>query len=115
MTVLMPPADRSSAPRAGLAPERLALRDGVTAIAKETRKTPAVSINLAVRAGSICDPDDALGAMHLMARLLDRGTAERSADDIADALDSRGISVSTSVTRHLCSIVCTCLAEDFEA
>jgi zinc protease len=97
----------------GLAPVRTVLDNGVVVIAKETRMTPAVTINLAVRAGSICDPADAPGATYLLSRVVDRGTATRSADDIAGELDSRGLALSTTVTRHVFSIVCTCLSEDF--
>ena len=98
----------------GLAPARATLDNGVTVIAKETRKTPAVAIHLGVRAGSICDPDDAPGASYLLARVIDRGTANRSAEDIAEEIDSRGISLTINVTRHLFSVVCTCLSKDFE-
>ena len=99
---------------AGLAPVRTVLPNGVVVIAKETKAIPAVTINLAVRAGSICDPQDARGAVHLISKVIDRGTVNRSAADIAEDLDSRGITLSTSVTRHLLSLACTCLAEHFE-
>ena len=102
----------------GLSPARTALANGVVVLAKQTRTMPAVTINLGIRAGSVCDPADAPGAMYLLSRVIDRGTSgetPRSADDIAEALDSRGISLGVSVTRHLFSVVCTCLAEDFEA
>ena len=72
-----------------------------------------MTINIAVKAGSICDPPDAPGAMYLLSKLIDRGTQRRSADDIAEALDSRGISLGITVTRHLFSFICTCLADDF--
>jgi zinc protease len=99
----------------GLAPSRVQLPNGSTVVAKETRKTPAVSINVAIRAGSICDPADALGATYVLSRVIDRGTATRSADAIAEELDGRGVSLTISVTRHLFSLVCTCLADDFES
>src|SRR5439155_1413155 len=83
------------------------LDNGVVVIAKETRMTPAVTINLAVRAGSICDPADAPGATYLLSRVVDRGSTTRSADDIAGELDSRGLALSTTVTRHVFSMVCT--------
>ena len=83
-------------------------------IAKRTRTTPAVTINIGIRAGSVCDPADASGAMYMLSKLIDRGTATRSADDIAEALDSRGISLGITVTRHLFSFICTCLADDFD-
>jgi zinc protease len=98
----------------GLAPVRTVLRNGVTVVAKETRKTPAVSINVAVRAGSIGDPLEAPGATYLLSRVIDRGTRTRSAAEIAEALDDRGISLAVIVTRHLFTLYCTCLAEDFD-
>ena len=98
----------------GLAPARNVLDNGVVLLAKQTRTTPAVSINLAVRAGSVCDPADAPGLMWLLSRVIDRGTVTRSAADIAEDLDARGITLGINVTRHLTSLTCTCLAEDFD-
>jgi zinc protease len=101
-------------PAARLAPARVVLDNGVVVIAKETRKTPAVTIHLAVHAGSVCDPADATGASYLLSRVIDRGTTRRSAADIAEGLESRGTSITIAVNRHLLSLVCSCLAEDFE-
>jgi zinc protease len=98
----------------GLRPARTTLDNGVVTLVKETRKTPIVAINLAVRAGSICDPPAASGAMNLLARVIDRGTESRSGAEIADELDNCGVSLSILVTRHQFSLVCTCLVDDFE-
>jgi zinc protease len=102
-------------PRSGLAPVRTQLPNGVVVIAKESQTIPAITINLAMRAGSICDPPGASGAVHLLSRVVDRGTATRSTADIAEELDSRGITLTITVTRHVLSLVCTCLSEDFDA
>jgi zinc protease len=99
---------------AGLAPTRGVLDNGAVFLGKETHTTPAVTINLGLRAGSICDPSGAPGAMWLLSRVIDRGTGSRSALDIAGELDSRGVTLTVAVTRHVFSLVCTCLAEDFE-
>jgi len=99
--------------RPGIDPVRSTLDNGIVVLAKQTRTTPAVTINIALKAGSICDPPDAPGATYLLSKLIDRGTERRSADDIAEALDSRGISLGVTVTRHLFSLICTCLADDF--
>ena len=98
----------------GLAPTRVVLDNGAVFLAKETTTTPAVSISLAVRAGSASDPPDAEGTTWLLSRVIDRGTASRSAGEIAEDLDHRGITLSISVTRHLFSIACTCLSADFD-
>ncbi len=98
----------------GLAPSRVLLDNGAVILAKEARTTPAVSISLAVRAGSVHDPPGAEGTTWLLSRVIDRGTEARPASQIAEELDGRGITLSISVTRHLFSIACTCLAEDFD-
>jgi zinc protease len=97
-----------------LNPSRTVLENGVSVLAKEARSTPSVAISLAMRAGSAGDPAGAEGTAWLLSRVIDRGTVSRSAADIAEALDSRGISVNIGVTRHLFSLTCTCLVEDFE-
>jgi zinc protease len=99
----------------GLSPTRTAFDNGAVFVGKQTLTTPAVAISLAMRAGSICDPPDAAGATWLLSRVIDRGTVRRSAAEIADELDRRGISVAVAVTRHILSLSCTCLAEDFDA
>ena len=99
----------------GLAPIRTTLDNGAVLIAKHTTTTPAVAINIALRAGSGADPVGAEGTAWLLSRVIDRGTAARSADAIAEELDGRGITVKITVTRHVLSLVCTCLAEDFDA
>ncbi|HEY7285880.1 MAG TPA: pitrilysin family protein [Vicinamibacterales bacterium] len=99
---------------AGLAPSRAVLDNGAVVLAKEATTTAAVSINLAVRAGSACDPTGAEGTAWLLSRVIDRGTESRSAAQVAEELDGRGITLSISVTRHVFSIACTCLAEDFD-
>src|SRR5262245_52884280 len=104
-----------SSARRGLNPVRAVLDNGVVVLAKEARTTPAVAINLAVRAGSICDPPGGAGITWLLSRAIDRGTAKRTAVDIAEALDSRGITIQISLSRHLFNLVSICLAEDFDS
>ena len=97
-----------------LNPVRIALANGATLLAKTTTTTPAVAINLAMRAGSADDPPGRAGTAWLLSRVIDRGTATRSASNIAEALDSRGITLTITVTRHMFTLACRCLAEDFE-
>jgi zinc protease len=98
----------------GLNPTRTVLANGAVLLAKQTSTTPAVAINIAIRAGSASDPAGKPGLTWLLSRVLDRGTTTRSAADIAEELDSRGITLTIGVTRHLFSLVCTCLSDDFE-
>ena len=97
------------------APARRALANGAAVIVREAHTTPAVSLNLSLDAGSICDPAAAPGAAHFLSRVLDRGTRRRSAEEIAEALDGGGVTLAVHATRHTLSLGCTCLAEDFPA
>ena len=97
----------------GLSPIRQPLANGVVAIVQETAFSPAVTVNLAFRAGSLYEPDTLPGLAWFLGRVIDRGTVSRSADSIADGLDDRGVALKVSTNRHLTTLSCTCLTEDF--
>jgi zinc protease len=98
----------------GLSPTRHVLPNGLTVLAKETRTTPAVTIHAGFHGGAAYDPPDLAGLAHFVSKTIDRGTESRSADQIAEALDSRGVSLTIAVNRHAMWLICTCLSEDFE-
>ena len=98
----------------GLTPVRASLSNGAVLLAQETSMTPAVTLNLTFQAGSVHDPASLPGAAHLMGRVLDRGTTERSGDRIAEELDDRGVALRVTSTRHQLALSCSCLREDFD-
>ena len=97
----------------GLSPVRHVLPNGAVVIVQETEFSPAVTISMAFRAGSLNEPDDLPGLAWFLARVIDRGTTTRSADAIAEALDDRGVALRVQTNRHVVMLSCTCLAEDF--
>jgi zinc protease len=99
----------------GLAPVRAELDNGAVVIAQQTSTTAAVTINAAFAAGAIYEPEDRIGLAHLTGRVLDRGTARRAGAAIAEELDDRGVALKVSTTRHIQTLSCTCLSEDFDA
>jgi zinc protease len=98
----------------GLAPTREVLARGVTVLAKRTSTTPAVTLVANIRAGSVHDTPTHQGLAHFVSRTIDRGTDRHSADELAEQLDNRGVTLSTSVSRHTLSLSCTCLVEDMD-
>ncbi|HSL22150.1 MAG TPA: pitrilysin family protein [Vicinamibacterales bacterium] len=100
---------------AGLAPTRSVLDSGLVVLAKQTTATPAVTIHAMSCAGSVHDPADLPGVAHFVARVMDRGTETLSADEIADQLDERGVSLAIRPNRHTTAITVDCLREDVDA
>lgn len=75
--------------------------NGLEVVAISHHEQPAVSLRLIVRAGSAQDPEDRPGVASLAATLLDQGTTTRSAEQIADAIDSIGGALGTGAGADL--------------
>jgi zinc protease len=105
----------TAAAHRGLAPVRAVLPNGAVVIAKQSPTTPAVTVHASFRAGTEFDPASLPGLSHFVSRTIDRGTVSRTADDIADELDSRGVALTVTVNRHAMWFVCTCLVEDLSS
>ena len=99
----------------GLAATRHVLDNGAVIISKDAHTVPAVTIQVGVKAGSIYDSNALVGVSHLVSRVLDRGTQRRTTEQIAEAFDERGVSLAVGANRHVMTVSCTCLSEDFEA
>ena len=98
----------------GLAPVRSVLDNGVRVITKHSGATPAVTVLASFESGTVFDPPNEPGVAHFVSRTIDRGTSSHTADDIAEQLDFRGVSLAITVNRHALSLICTCLVEDVD-
>ncbi len=105
----------TTAVQKGLAASRHTVDNGVVVISKQAHTVPAVTIQVGLGAGSIYDPNALVGLSHLASRVLDRGTLTHTTDEIAEAFDERGVSLTVGANRHVLTVSCTCLSEDFEA
>lgn len=77
------------------------LPNGLQVVVVMHNEQPAVSVRLIVRAGGAQDPANKPGLAALMASLLDQGTTTRSAEQVADTIDSAGGELETGVGRDL--------------
>ena len=80
------------------------LANGLQVVAVSHHEQPAVSVRLIVRAGSAEDPGDKPGVASLAAALLDQGTTTKSAEKIANTIDSIGGALGTGSSSDLTSI-----------
>jgi zinc protease len=67
-----------------------ALSNGMQIITVLQNEQPAVTMRLLVKAGGAQDPDKKRGVATLLGSLLDQGTTTKSAEQIADQIDSLG-------------------------
>ena len=78
---------------------RRALASGGRLVVCESRALPVVSVALGFRGGFADEPPELAGITYLAQKLAMRGTATRSSDELADAIESLGTTVTTAVDR----------------
>jgi predicted Zn-dependent peptidase len=93
--------DRSHPPKPGPAPslhmppiQKRALSNGLPVWIVELHKVPVAQINLLVFSGSADDPPGRFGAASLASAMLEEGAGNRSALEVADAIDFLGADLS---------------------
>lgn len=97
--------DRSKAPEPGPAPvielgesEQFTLKNGLRVILVENHKLPRASFNLMIDRDPLVEGDK-VGLLNFTGQLLRRGTASKSKEQIDEAIDFIGASLSTSSVR----------------
>jgi len=80
------------------------LANGLQVVAVSHHEQPAVSLLLIVRAGGARDPEGKSGVATLAAALLDQGTSTKTAQQIADSIDSIGGLIGTGANSDMTTI-----------
>ena len=96
---------RVAPPAPGAAPEvsrapltQTTLANGIPLVAVQTGKVPIATITIILPGGSSTDPAGKAGLSAMAAGIADKGTATRSATEIAAALESLGAQMSASAS-----------------
>ena len=90
------------------------LANGLQVVAVSHHEQPAVSLRLLVRAGGAQDPEQKPGVAALAAALLDQGTATRSAEQIAQTIDSIGGAIGAGSSSELTSIFAVVMKDSLD-
>lgn len=93
---------------------RVVLENGIVVLCRPALVSQAVSISGYLHAGALSDPDEKLGLADFTASALLRGAGDRSFQQIFDALESVGASVSFSGGTHTVGFGGRALAEDLD-
>lgn len=80
------------------------LANGVHLVVVENHKAPVVSISLSMPAGEIYDPTGKEGVASMAASLLTKGAGSRTADEIAEAIETVGGSINSGANRDFATV-----------
>ncbi|MGH7415245.1 MAG: M16 family metallopeptidase [Candidatus Rokuibacteriota bacterium] len=95
-------------------PARRQLPGGLTLLVRENTATPVAAASLFVRVGSRWETEDDAGISHLLQQVLLKGTAQRSALEIAETAESLGGGISASADMDYSEIRATALARHWK-
>jgi len=108
-----PPAPGPARPLHLPVPEQFKLSNGLTVLYSERPGLPLVAASLVFRRGSGANPIDHPGLAGFTARMLQQGTATRSATQIADRAADLGTGISTRATIDASRIGSASLTRNF--
>jgi zinc protease len=89
------------------------LSNGVRLLLCPIPDHPTVSIQMVMRGGLAVESAETAGMSRFLARMLMKGTEDRSAEEIARTLDAMGAHMSASSGRNTIYLSARCLADDF--
>ncbi len=90
------------------------LKNGLQVIAVSHHEQPAVTLHLIVRAGGSQDPLEKPGVAAFMAGLLDQGTTTKSAEQIANTIDSIGGVIGSGSNSDMSSVTAAVMKDSFD-
>ena len=96
-------------------PTRQQLPAGITVLVRENTATPVVAASLFVRMGSRWETEDDAGISYLLQQVLVKGTARRTALEIAETAENLGGGISASADLDYSEIRATALARNWKA
>jgi zinc protease len=88
------------------------LPNGLKVVVVTKHGVPFVSVRLGLQAGAYTEPKPGLANIAL--QMLTKGTAKHSEGELAQELDTYGISLNGSATLDSCSITAECMTEHLE-
>src|ERR1051326_834375 len=86
--------------------QRVKLPNGMTLLLLEKHELPLVSIELALRSGSVTDPRGKEGLASMTAALLRKGTTTRNSEQVSSDLDFSGMQYNAQVGGDLLGVAC---------
>jgi len=110
----LPTAITTTTTRAEIAIKKFDLPNGIRLLVREDPKLPLVDVHAIFKGGVIAETADDNGLTKLTARMLLKGTKTRTADQIAETMESVGGSISHFSGNNSFGVAAQSLIEDFD-
>jgi zinc protease len=114
--------DRSKEPPYGKTPVlkvpqvwNATLANGMRVYGIENREVPLVQFDIAIDGGLLLDKLDKVGVANLMARMLTQGTANKTPQELEEAIQQLGATINVSARTEDIRISVTTLARNYDA
>ncbi|MEL7021979.1 MAG: insulinase family protein, partial [Bacteroidota bacterium] len=114
--------DRSIEPELGTAPLvtvpkiwTATLDNGLEIYGVENNELPLVEFSLRLKGGMLLDNPDKVGVANLITDIMQEGTANKTPEELEDAIGALGANISMSTSAEFITINANCLARNFEA
>ena len=114
--------DRSKEPEYGPAPAvkvpqvwDTRLANGMRVVGIENKEVPLVQFDIAIDGGLLLDKLDKVGVANLMARLMTQGTANKTPQELEEAIQQLGATIAMSARTEDVRISVTTLARNYDA
>jgi len=91
------------------------LPNGLHVIAVKKDKLPIFHMQMTIKAGAMFDPEGKEGLANLVGIMVDEGTASRTSEQIASAIEDIGGSFSVNVGRTYTEVSVRCLTDDTDS
>lgn len=105
-------AGLSEARATDITPSRFVTDNGLTVLVLEQPALPIIQVETLIRAGSAYDPAQKAGLANMVSALLDEGTTNRNAEQIAEEIDFIGGSLYSNVTEDFTTVSLRILKKD---
>lgn len=114
--------DRSVEPPYGESPEvsvpdvwEEELSNGLSVYGIDNRELPLVQFELKLDGGMMLDDPEKIGVANLVANLMQRGTANKTPEELEEAIDELGANINFNAGRQSISITGNTLARNYQA
>ena len=110
----LPKPSATTAAKAEIAIKKFVLPNGIRLLVREDPKLPLVDVHAILKGGVIAETSENNGLTKLTARMLLKGTKTRTAEQIAETMESVGGGISHYSGNNSFGIAAQSLSEDFD-